>query len=843
MANTTVTMSGDATGTGTENASTGALALPVTLKSTGVLIGTYGSGTTVPRITVDAKGRVTGVSNVTITATVGPQGPAGPKGDTGAAGATGAQGPQGLTGTQGPQGLRGLVGPAGATGPAGPAGPQGDAGPVGPQGPQGLQGDQGPRGITGLTGPTGPKGDRGDAGAQGPQGVAGPAGTSVVLKGSFPAVENLPLTGNTTGDLYMILNTGNAHTWNGSAWVNVGPIRGPQGVAGAQGPAGGTGAQGIPGATGPKGDKGDTGEQGPQGLQGETGPQGATGPQGLQGETGAQGPQGLQGETGPQGEQGLKGDKGDTGPQGPQGLQGETGAQGLQGVTGAAGAQGPQGVQGVVGPQGVAGPKGDKGDTGTGVVLKGSVAAVVDLPASATQGDLYVVTADSNAYVWSGTAWDNAGPIQGPKGDTGPVGPQGPAGATGAQGAVGAQGPQGVAGPTGPQGVAGPQGEAGPQGVAGPQGPVGPQGVAGPQGPAGPKGDTGAQGPQGEVGPAGATGPQGVAGPQGTGLTVKGTVTSTSQLPASATLGDLYVDTSSGDGYVWNGSMFESIGKLQGPQGVAGAQGVAGPAGATGATGPQGIQGIQGPKGDTGATGATGPQGPKGDTGAQGPQGPAGSGGGGGTSTLFNTTLRYRANDPSAFAPVWITASSKVYTGLAWTRTGTSLVITRASHNLNVGDLVNIRNTNDTIQTKIITEKTTDTFTVVCADAGATSGAEGAYSPGFRFEHTTASAVTAGTLTYPGDNSAELSLLSLRFHFAASSRGGQTYLITLPKVVGWNNSFDDFNLPVLMARNANASLNVISTIMGVVFNTNTCDLNLSGLPVTGATAYVVLSFA
>lgn len=58
------------------------------------------------------------------------------------------------------------------------------------------------------------------------------------------------------------------------------------------------------------------------------------GPQGLQGEVGPQGPQGIQGEVGPQGPQG------EVGPQGPQGIQGEAGPQGPRGEMGP---QGPAG--------------------------------------------------------------------------------------------------------------------------------------------------------------------------------------------------------------------------------------------------------------------------------------------------------------------------------------------------------------------------------------------------------------------------------------------------------------------------------------------------------------------
>jgi hypothetical protein len=91
------------------------------------------------------------------------------------------------------------------------------------------------------------------------------------------------------------------------------------------------------------------------------------------------------------------------------------------------------------------------------------------------QGDLYVVLADGNGYVWSGTSWDNVGAIQGPQGDlrpTGPTGPQGDTGLTGADSTVeGPTGPQGDTGPTGPTGanstVPGPTGQTGPAWTSG----------------------------------------------------------------------------------------------------------------------------------------------------------------------------------------------------------------------------------------------------------------------------------------------------------------------------------------------------------------------------------------
>jgi hypothetical protein len=118
------------------------------------------------------------------------------------------------------------------------------------------------------------------------------------------------------------------------------------------------------------------------------------------------------------------------------------------------------------GAEGPIGPTGAQGPAGVGINLKGRVATVADLPATAAQGDTYVVDADGNAYSWSDTdsTYLNLGKVVGPQGATGPQGSQGiqgeagPAGADGAIGPTGPKGDTGVAGPTGPKGDTGPAG-------------------------------------------------------------------------------------------------------------------------------------------------------------------------------------------------------------------------------------------------------------------------------------------------------------------------------------------------------------------------------------------------
>ncbi|SFT25442.1 collagen-like protein [Methylobacterium sp. yr668] len=309
----------------------------------------------------------------------GQQGQQGPKGDTGSQGPQGDPGHQGVQGVQGPKGDQGEQGAPGATGDRGPqglTGPKGDKGDQGLQGPKGdtgargLQGlpgadgedgAQGPKGDKGDQGVQGPKGDKGDQGIQGPkgdqgeQGAKGDQGAGVVIKGSVPTPADLPASGNTPGDTYIVTSSGSGYAagdgyaWTGSGFTNVGQIRGPQGVAGPKGDKGDQGLQGVQGEPGAQGAKGDAGAQGVQGPKGDKGDQGIQGPKGDQG---IQGVQGDPGAAGPKGDTGSQGPKGDTGSKGDQGIQGPKGDQGIQGV------QGPKGDKGDQGPQGPAGSLG-----------------------------------------------------------------------------------------------------------------------------------------------------------------------------------------------------------------------------------------------------------------------------------------------------------------------------------------------------------------------------------------------------------------------------------------------------------------------------------------------------
>lgn len=616
-------------------------------------------------------------------------------------------GPQGATGSIGPQGP---TGPTGATGEQsyipGPTGPTGMTGATGPTGPTGATGDTGLQGPIGPTGATGA--DSTVVGPTGPTGATGPQGLGIVMKGAVADVASLPATGAVVNDSYVVATDGHLYTWDGAAWVDDGAIVGPTGPTGAQGPQG---IQGPPGSIGPTG--ADSVVEGPQGPAGPIGPIGPQGPAGA--------------------DSVVPGPIGPIGPQGPAGADSVVpGPQGIQGIQGPVGPTGPDSlIAGPQGPQGVPGPVGPAGPTGLSLVMKGSVADTVDLPASGnTVNDSYTVATTGHLHTWDGTVWVDDGVFVGP---AGPAGPQGPQGVQGPSGNDGAAGP---AGPAGPQGLAGNDGAVGPAGADSVvPGPIGPQGPAGPIGPVGPAGaDSVVPGPQGPVGPAGA----------------------------------------------------DSV--VPGPQGIQGVQGIQGPAGADGAVGPQGPQGIQGPAGADGVSSVAG--------------------------TWHNAVTTYQAvTTPNA--TVYLKSSTQYRYGCAWTRTGTSLEVTFAGHGHSVGNLAFVRGINVDYLAALITSVTADTFTVTCADTGATSGTTGAYGLGYTYSHAgTFGTFTGGTLQAPTGAGIDVQLISMRLHMGPSSRTGSTYTITLPlgnvNGAGLDTGLDDVFLPMLAVRQENVNLTGVS---------------------------------
>jgi plastocyanin len=105
---------------------------------------------------------------------------------------------------------------------------------------------------------------------------------------------------------------------------------------------------------------------------------------------------------------------------------------------------GSPGGPGPTGPEGPTGPTGPAGADGTSLLILGVAADVESLPSEGNSvGDIYIVEADGEAYVWDGDSWESIGTITGPAGEDGATGPAGDPGPTGPAGADGADGADG----------------------------------------------------------------------------------------------------------------------------------------------------------------------------------------------------------------------------------------------------------------------------------------------------------------------------------------------------------------------------------------------------------------
>ena len=284
-------------------------------------------------------------------------------------------------------------------GDTGETGAKGDKGDKGDAGEKGSKGDKGETGNTGEKGEQGPKGDTGDTGATGDTGPTGPTGDTgatgagVTIKGSYNSYEELinehPI--GSEGDSYLV--NGSLYVWNGTAWENVGNIKGEKGDKGE---------------TGQQGDKGDTGDTGSSGFSPIVNVDHSTGQIVITTEDGSAtiSFDELKGDTGPQG---VKGDTGNTGDAftfddfTPEQLASLKGATGNTGATGSKGDKGDKGDTGA------------KGDTGQGSDEEAGWKLPVDkiqttttLPTGVSKGYRVAICTSSLMAIkeYNGSSWD-----------------------------------------------------------------------------------------------------------------------------------------------------------------------------------------------------------------------------------------------------------------------------------------------------------------------------------------------------------------------------------------------------------------------------------------------------
>ena len=221
----------------------------------------------------------------------------------------------------------------------------------------------------------GEKGDRGDD------------GTSVKILGTKQSYDELPSSNNVNGDGYIIGE--NLYVWNGSTWVDVGQIKGPQGETGV-------GIAKIERTMG-------NGAAGSTDTYTITYTDNSTSTFTVY--NGADGSDGLNGKDG-------------VTPVFSSATASITNTTGTPQVTVTSAATGSvyslnfafSGLKGV---------DGKDGKDGTSVTIKGSVQSESSLGhiTSPENGDGYIIGED--LWVWNGTEWKNVGKVKGPQGETG----------------------------------------------------------------------------------------------------------------------------------------------------------------------------------------------------------------------------------------------------------------------------------------------------------------------------------------------------------------------------------------------------------------------------------------
>lgn len=277
------------------------------------------------------------------------------------------------------------------------------------------------------------KGDKGDIGPTGPQGAPGVNANGFDYRGDLPSTSNLPQPNSENVSQAYSIN-GNLYVSNGTAWVNMGNIVGPQG------------------------------------------PQGEAGKDGLDGTDGDEGKSAYQSwlDAGNEGTEvdfiaSLKGPKGDKGDQGERGPQGELGPQGPVGATGS-GLE----IIGVLNSEAELPPTGEVGDAykinndlyvwiqdatewmnvgslgGTSITAKGHVPNSEALPVYNNYGDAYLTEDTSNLYIYTydqdtnSASFVDMGSIKGDKGEKGDKGDKGDPGTNGTNGTDGTNGKDGA---------------------------------------------------------------------------------------------------------------------------------------------------------------------------------------------------------------------------------------------------------------------------------------------------------------------------------------------------------------------------------------------------------------
>lgn len=404
------------------------------------------------------------------------------------------------------------------------------------------------------------------------------------------AVSNSPVT---TSGVISISAIGTASQYIkgdgslGTAPISTSGTAGTSGTSGTSGTTGTSGSSGSSGTTGTSGTAGTSGTSGTTGTSGSSGTSGSTGTSGSSGTTGTSGSSGTTGTSGSSGTSGTTGTSGTSGSSGSSGLDGSNGTSGTSGTTGTSGSSGTSGTTGTSGSSGTSGTTGTSGTSGLSgdrfattssstytLQAAGNTGTItVGLGLNYTVGQSIIIAYDANNHNEAEvTSYD---PLTGALSfivfrltgsgtySTWQVNLDG---ATGGDGSSGTSGTTGTSGSSGTSGTTGTSGSSGSSGTTGTSGSSGTSGTSATDGTGGTSGTSGTTGTSGSSGTSGTTGTSGSSGTSGTSAT--------------------------------NGT--------GGTSGTSGSSGTSGTSGTTGSSGTSGTSGANGSNGTSGTSGSSG---------------------------------------------------------------------------------------------------------------------------------------------------------------------------------------------------------------------------------------------
>ena len=394
----------------------------------------------------------------------------------------------------------------------------------------------------------------------------------------------------------------------GTAPISTSGTAGTSGTSGTSGTTGTSGSSGSSGTTGTSGTSGTAGTSGTSGSSGTSGTSGSTGTSGSSGTTGTSGSSGTTGTSGSSGTSGTTGTSGSSGTSGTTGLDGSNGTSGSSGTTGSSGTSGTSGTTGTSGTAGTSGTTGTSGSSGlSGDRFATTSSSTYTLQAPGNSGTITVglglayTVAQSIIIAYDANNHNEAevvsyNPSTGVLNfivfrltgsgtySTWQVNLDGATGGDGSSGTSGTSGSSATSGTSGTTGTSGSSGTSGTTGVSGSSGTSGTTGVDGTSGSSGTSGTTGTSGSSGT---SGTTGISGTSGTSGTSAT-DGTGGTSGTSGSSATSG------------------------TTGTSGTSGTSGTAGTSGSSGTTGTSGTSGTGGTSGTSGTNGSGGTSGTSG---------------------------------------------------------------------------------------------------------------------------------------------------------------------------------------------------------------------------------------